>query len=174
MSICQLCEAEKPLSAYDIPESPSPAQIQLCETCKTQLETGALDGPHFQALTNTMWSEEAGVKIMAYRILKQLSFESWAQDALDMLYLEDDIKAWADAGVKETPIGGPTRDSNGAILKAGDSVTLIKDLAVKGAGFTAKRGTVVRGISLTDNPEHIEGKVNGQRIVLVSAYLKKA
>ncbi len=40
--------------------------------------------------------------------------------------------------------------------------------------FTAKQGTMVRGITLTDNPEHIEGKVNGTRIVLVSAYLKKA
>jgi protein PhnA len=66
------------------------------------------------------------------------------------------------------------RDANGAILSAGDSVTLIKDLAVKGAGFTAKRGTIVRGISLTDNPLHIEGRVNGQRIVLVSAFLKKS
>ena len=50
----------------------------------------------------------------------------------------------------------------------------IKDLKVKGANFTAKQGTMVRGITLTDNPEHIEGKVNGTRIVLVSAYLKKA
>ena len=67
-----------------------------------------------------------------------------------------------------------TKDSNGTILEAGDTVTLIKDLVVKGAGFTAKRGTVVKNISLTDNPKHIEGRVNGTRIVLVSAYLKKA
>ena len=174
MSTCQLCEAASPLSAFDIPDSPAPSQIQICETCKTQLETGALDGAYFQAVSTTMWSEDNGVKVMAYRVLKQLSSEAWAQDALDMLYLEDDIKAWAEAGVKAPSIGGPTRDSNGAILKAGDTVTLIKDLAVKGAGFTAKRGTVVRGITLTDNPEHIEGKVNGQRIVLISAYLKKA
>ncbi len=174
MSTCQLCEAPAPLSAFDIPESPAPAQIQLCGICKPQLETDTLEGSHFQSVTTTMWSEDNGVQVMAYRVLKQLSSEAWAQEALDMLYLEDDIKAWAEAGIKEAPIGGPTRDSNGAILKAGDTVTLIKDLAVKGAGFTAKRGTVVRGITLTDNPEHIEGKVNGQRIVLVSAYLKKA
>jgi protein PhnA len=53
-------------------------------------------------------------------------------------------------------------------------VTLIKDLEVKGAGFTAKRGTAVRDIRLTSNPKHIEGKVNGVQIVLVAAYLKKA
>ena len=43
-----------------------------------------------------------------------------------------------------------------------------------GAGFTAKRGTLVKGIRLTNNPLHIEGKVNGVQIVLVAAYLKKA
>ncbi|MNH11503.1 hypothetical protein D3C79_710190 [compost metagenome] len=68
----------------------------------------------------------------------------------------------------------PTVDSNGAVLQEGDSVTLIKDLDVKGGGFTAKRGTLVKGIRLTNNPLHIEGKVNGVQIVLVAAYLKKA
>ena len=52
--------------------------------------------------------------------------------------------------------------------------TEIKDLVVKGANFTAKRGTMVKNISLTSNPEHIEGRVNGTRIVLVSAFMKKA
>jgi protein PhnA len=56
---------------------------------------------------------------------------------------------------------------------SGDNVTLIKDLDVKGGNFTAKRGTPVRNISLTDNPEHIEGRVNGVRIVLLTCYLKK-
>ena len=93
-----------------------------------------------------------------------------------MLYLEDSVKTWADAGLEagDEEQSELTRDSNGAVLNAGDSVTLIKDLDVKGAGFTAKRGTVVKNISLTDNPKHIEGRVNGTRIVLVSAFLKKA
>ena len=50
---------------------------------------------------------------------------------------------------------------------------LIKDLDVKGAGFTAKRGTLVKNIKLTENPEHIEGRVNGIGIVLVSKFMKK-
>ncbi|WP_372653863.1 PhnA domain-containing protein, partial [Draconibacterium sp.] len=51
---------------------------------------------------------------------------------------------------------------------------MIKDLNVKGGGFTAKRGTAVRNISLVhDNPEHIEGKVNGQHIVILTQYVKK-
>jgi protein PhnA len=66
-------------------------------------------------------------------------------------------------------------DSNGTVLEAGDTVTLIKDLNVKGAGFTAKRGTAVRGISLVaDNPEHIEGRVNGQQIVILTKFVKKS
>ena len=51
---------------------------------------------------------------------------------------------------------------------------LIKDLPVKGAGFTAKRGTAVRGISLVlDNAAHIEGRVEGQRIVILTEFVKK-
>ena len=66
-------------------------------------------------------------------------------------------------------------DSNGTVLQAGDTVTLIKDLNVKGANFIAKRGTAVRGISLVaDNPEHIEGKINGQRIVILTKFVKKS
>ena len=56
----------------------------------------------------------------------------------------------------------------------GDNVIIIKDLEVKGAGWTAKRGTVVKNITLTDNPEQIEGKVNGVKIILLSKFLKKA
>jgi len=60
------------------------------------------------------------------------------------------------------------------VIEAGDAVTLIKDLNVKGGNFTAKRGTVVRGVSLVaDNPEHIEGRVNGQLIVILTKFVKK-
>lgn len=65
------------------------------------------------------------------------------------------------------------KDTNGVVLSAGDTVTIIKDLNVKGAGFTAKRGTAVRNISLTPNPEQIEGRVNGVKIVLLTCFLKK-
>ncbi len=67
------------------------------------------------------------------------------------------------------------RDSNGTALKDGDSVTLIKDLKVKGTSVTLKRGTLVKNIRLTDDPEEIEcnaEKVKG--LVLKTAFLKKA
>ena len=65
------------------------------------------------------------------------------------------------------------RDSNGAILKDGDSVTVIKDLKVRGSSGVIKRGTMVRGIRLTDAAE-IEGKVEKSMMVLRTEFLKKA
>ncbi len=68
-----------------------------------------------------------------------------------------------------------TRDSNGTELKDGDSVTLIKDLKVKGTSTTLKRGTLVKNIRLTDDPDEIEcnaDKVKG--LVLKTAFLKRA
>lgn len=170
---CALCAATDSLAPYDVPASPEPVSITACAVCSGQMERGDLDTGHWQCLTTSMWSETPAVQVTAYRMLKRLSAQSWAQDALDMLYLDEETLAWAEAGIVEVN-SESTRDSNGTVLQNGDNVTLIKDLPVKGAGFTAKRGTAVRGITLTDNPEHIEGRVNGQRIVLVSAFLKKS
>ena len=66
-------------------------------------------------------------------------------------------------------------DSNGATLNEGDSVTLIKDLKIKGTTTTLKRGTMVKSIHLTDDEEEIECRVNGMKgIVLKTCFLKKA
>lgn len=170
---CALCQAQTPLSDYAVEAAPSPTVIAICESCEAAIAAPTQHASHWQSLTTTMWSEDIGTQVTAYRILKTLTRESFAKDALDMLYLEDDTRIWADSAPLDAGPALPTRDANGAILSAGDNVTLIKDLPVKGAGFTAKRGTAVRGISLTDNPEHIEGRVNGQRIVIISAFVKK-
>jgi protein PhnA len=66
------------------------------------------------------------------------------------------------------------KDSNGTILKEGDSVTIIKDLKVKGSSTVLKRGTVVKGIRLTDDAKEIEGRVNKEMMVLKTEFLKKA
>jgi protein PhnA len=66
------------------------------------------------------------------------------------------------------------RDSNGTILIDGDSVQVIKDLKVKGSSTTLKRGTIVKNIRLTDDPEHVEcrtDKVKG--LVLKTCFVKK-
>ena len=66
------------------------------------------------------------------------------------------------------------KDSNGTILNEGDTVTVIKDLKVKGSSSTIKRGTVVKNIRLTNNEKEIEGKVGGTVIVLKTEFMKKA
>lgn len=150
----------------------------ICSVCQAQVEGSAdVDPHHWRGLNETVWSTVPAVQVLSYRMLHKLSGESWAQDILGMVYLDDELRAWAEAGMEQADGGDDkpvTRDSNGTILSDGDNVTLIKDLPVKGAGFTAKQGTLVKNISLTANPEHVEGKVNGTQIVLVAAYLKKA
>ncbi len=172
---CELCAAEAPLAVYEVPASGErDAAIMLCDTCRSDLALSeGYNVNHWRCLNDSMWSQVPAVQVMAFRMLKRLDGEGWAQDLLDMLYLDDDTRAWAEAGLAsdDSPVH---RDCHGAILQAGDTVTIIKDLDVKGANFTAKRGTAVRGISLTDNPEHIEGRVNGQRIVILTCYVKKS
>ncbi len=176
---CELCGTGDALSPMEVtPSNGSLEQMALaCGTCQSQLNSSTeLDIDHWRCLNDCMWSPVSAVQVLAWRQLNTLATagEVWAQDLLDTLYLEEDVKTWASAGLPdEEDEGEVTRDSNGAQLLAGDTVTLIKDLTVKGAGFTAKRGTAVRNISLTNNPEHIEGRVNGVKIVLLSCYLKK-
>jgi protein PhnA len=66
------------------------------------------------------------------------------------------------------------KDSNGAILNDGDSVTLIKDLKVKGSSLVLKRGTVVKKIKLTDDADEVDCRINGSGIVLRTEFLKKS
>ncbi len=151
----------------------------ICGVCREQIDSsGTPDVHHWHCLNDSMWSPVPAVQVLAWRMLTRLSGESWAQDLLEMLYLDDDTLAWAKSGAERN--SDEERqikhvDSNGAELAAGDTVTLIKDLNVKGANFVAKRGTPVRGISLVaDNPEQIEGRVNGQQIVILTKFVKKA
>ena len=96
---------------------------------------------------------------------------------LDMFYLDEETWVWAKAAGDGEIVEDAVKhvDSNGVMLAAGGTVTILKDLNVKGAGFTAKRGTVVRRISLVaDNPEHIEARVNGQQIIILTKFIKKS
>ena len=65
------------------------------------------------------------------------------------------------------------KDSNGAELFDGDAVTVIKDLKVKGSSMVIKRGTKVKSIRLTENPEEVDCKIDGSSIVLKTCFLKK-
>ncbi|MEX2485236.1 MAG: alkylphosphonate utilization protein [Brumimicrobium sp.] len=65
-------------------------------------------------------------------------------------------------------------DSNGNTLNNGDAVNLTKDLKVKGANLNLKRGTKIKSIRLTDDPEEVECKIGKSIIVLRTTFLKKA
>ncbi|PCJ98662.1 MAG: PhnA protein [Zetaproteobacteria bacterium] len=78
---------------------------------------------------------------------------------------------WSEGGEGDT---APTLDANGTTLKDGDTVTLIKDLDVKGAGVTIKRGTTVKNITLTDDPELIDCRTKEVKgLVLKTCFVKK-
>ena len=179
-SSCELCANSDSLSVYTVPNKTATtidSSILICKTCIGQIESPeTMDPNHWRCLNDSMWSEITAVQVVAWRMLSRLRHEGWPQDLLDMLYLDEETLAWA----KVTGEGEEDEniikhlDSNGALLQNGDTVVLIKDLNVKGAGFTAKRGTAVRRISLVhDNPEHIEGRVDGQHIVILTKYVKK-
>ena len=178
-SKCELCESIDNLSVYELPPVISATvdnSVLVCSHCLEQIEDNdKIDVNHWHCLNASMWSEFVPVQILAYRMLFNLRQEGWASDLLEQMYLDDEALAFAKETLVDDELAlAATKDSNGTELKTGDSVTIIKDLVVKGAGFTAKRGTLVKRILLTDDdPTHIEGKVNGTQIYLLSKYLKK-
>ncbi len=177
---CELCGSKTDLKQYNIPPALNETvdtSILACETCFNQIEGNEdMDANHWRCLNDSMWSEHKAVQVMAWRMLQRLRKEGWPQDLLDMMYLDDETMAFA----KETGEHKDDsekiihRDSNGVILEHGDSVVLIKDLKVKGSSMVAKQGTAVRNIRLDhENATYIEGKVDGQQIVIVTEYVKK-
>ncbi|MFD2584453.1 PhnA domain-containing protein [Pedobacter vanadiisoli] len=177
---CELCTAETSLSVYEVPPTSnanSDNSILVCKTCLDQIEKNEqLDAGHWKILTETMWSEFAPVQVVAWRMLSRLRNEGWAADSLDILYLDDEILEWAKKTGDHEQEGTVEfhQDSNGARLFEGDTVVLIKTLDVKGSTLSAKLGTVVKNIRLVhDNTEQIEGKVEGQTIVILTKYLRK-
>ena len=174
---CELCTQSSTLIFHIVaprPDSYAENCACLCEQCLDQI-TGKspVDLNHLRCLNESIWSEIPAVKVLSYRLLTQNAQEGWASDLLDMMYLTEDELGWAKEGL-EDEFAIKHLDCNGAQLFGGDTIVLTKDLEVRGANFTAKRGTSVRNIRLvTDNAEQIEGKVNGQNIVILTQFVKK-
>lgn len=181
-STCELCGTKESVAIYEVQpqrEDKAESSAYLCDNCRNQIDgKKELEVNHWRCLNDSMWSQVSAVQVLAYRMLKRLSTEAWTLDLLDILYLEEETLAWAKAGVQaqaETEQKIVHKDSHGAVLTAGDTVTIIKDLNVKGSSITAKRGTAVRNISLVhDNPEQIEGRVGGQQIVILTQFVKRS
>lgn len=179
-NVCELCGSVENLEPYQVPSSPKSgveSHILACATCISQFDDAESRDPnHWRCLNDCMWSTEPAVQVMAWRMLQRLKNEGWPQDLLDMMYLDEETQEWAAAAgdAKDKSNAVVHRDSNGAILEAGDSVVLIRDLKVKGTSMVAKQGTAVRRISLDhENEKYIEGKVDGQQIVIITDYVKK-
>lgn len=176
MNNCVLCQSSGTLKTYEVPPR-SGINILICDTCLAQIEKKAeLDSNHWKCLAEAMWSEVPGVPVVAWRMLHRLKNESWAMDNLDMMYLDDETLALAKAtGDHENDAAVELhRDCNGNVLQSGDTVVLIKSLDVKGSTLNAKMGTVVKNIRLVEeNTEQIEGKIEGQIIVILTKYVRK-
>lgn len=177
---CELCLFTENLGVYEVPPVESnlaDREIYICEKCQNQIEKKEeLDRSHWQVLSSSMWSEFLPVQVVSWRMLNRFRNETWAAELLDMMYLDDDALAWAkQTGDHEGDASiALHKDVNGNILVAGDTVTLIKDLDVKGSTLNAKIGTAVRNIRLVhDNVEQIEGKIDGQNIVILTKFVKK-
>ena len=151
--------------------------ILACGICIAQIENlGTEDLNHWRCLNDSMWNENIAVQIVSWRMLSRLRNHGWPKELLDMMYFDDDTleyaKATGEGEEDENKI--IHRDANGVILTHGDSVVLIKDLDVKGATFTAKRGAAVHNIKVVwDNANQIEGRVENQHIVILTQYVKK-
>lgn len=177
---CELCKSENKLLVYDVPpyaEQREEDSLLVCDKCNLQLtKKEELDSKHWICLNESMWSEVPAVQVVSWRMLNRLRNESWAADAIDMMFLDEATLAWAKSTGDHETTGDVElhRDSNGNILQDGDNVVLTKTLDVKGSSLNAKLGTVVKGIKLVaDNVEQIEGKIEGQTIVILTKYLRK-
>jgi len=177
---CELCGSGETLKLYELlPQSYSNEDncIMICNKCLGQIDKKEeLDSKHWNCLTTSMWSEIPGVQVVTWRLLNRLRHESWAVDNLDMMYLDEERLAWARAtGDHENDATVDLhKDCNGQVLQSGDAVVLIKSLDVKGSTLNAKMGTVVKNIRLVeDNTAQIEGKIEGQVIVILTKYVRK-
>jgi protein PhnA len=176
-SVCEFCGNPHDLSAFNVAPHTTESlahSVLVCFTCKNQIENpDTIDQNHWRCLSDSMWNENLPVQIVSWRMLAKLK----NHDLLEMMYLDEEALQWAkatgdvDDDAEDKIIH---KDSNGHVLKDGDSVVLIKDLDVKGATFTAKRGAAVHNIKLVwDNANQIEGRVENQHIVILTQYVKK-
>lgn len=178
--VCELCGNSQPLAVYEVESSfgrSADTCVLLCDTCIRQIDRKEeLNREHLACLESSIWSEAPPIPIISWRLLNRMRQESWANDLLEVMYLNDDQLDWAKkSGDHERDDRVDLhRDCNGAQLFAGDTVVLTKSLDVKGSTVNARLGTVVRNIRLVaDNTEQIEGRIEGQQIVILTKYLRK-
>ena len=177
---CELCSNETlELQAYAVPPKSNDSAenvVVLCSDCHNQIATSDYtNANHWRCLTGSIWSEVPAVQALSYKILGKLAGEAWATEALESVYLDETVVDWANAEDELEASKVVHKDSYGVVLETGDNVILTQNLNVKGANFIAPKGTMVRKIRLVpDNAEQIEGKIEGDTIVILTKYVRKS
>jgi len=175
-SLCEISGSDENLVVYLVePKTEAIPEncILITKSLKDQIENPETMNPNdWRGLSDSMWNENLPVQIVSWRMHARLK----NIDMLEMMYLDEEALEWAKATGEGDDDEGKIihKDSNGNVLLDGDSVVLIKDLDVKGATFTAKRGAAVHNIKLVwDDVNLIEGRVENQHIYILTQYVKK-
>jgi protein PhnA len=175
-SVCEISGSDENLVVYLVePKTEAIPEncILITKSLKDQIENPDTTNQNdWRGLSDSMWNENLPVQIVSWRMHARLK----NMDMLEMMYLDEDALEWAKATGEADDDEGKIvhKDSNGNVLLDGDSVVLIKDLDVKGATFTAKRGAAVHNIKLVwDDANLIEGRVENQNIYILTQYVKK-
>lgn len=178
--VCELCtESSGGLFAYAVPPKNDDAienQVVLCGSCHEQISSADYSNVHhWRCLEGSIWSEEPAVKVLSYKILGKISSEEWARDAMESAMLDESQLAWAEAEDALEAQKVVHKDSFGVVLQSGDTVVLTQNLNVKGTNYIAPKGTIVRKIKLVaENADQVEGKINGDTIVILTKYIRKS
>jgi protein PhnA len=173
-SLCELCASQNANCAYAVSPKNNDSiehEVALCETCVVEInnKTASL---HWSCLAGSIWNQTPSVQALSYRILYSYKDEQWANEIMSSVEFSEEVVNWALSIYQTREVH---KDSNGDTLTNGDTVILTQQLNVKGAGFNAPKGTIVRKIRLVpDNTEQIEGKINDQTIVILTKFLRKS
>lgn len=172
--LCELCNTEIAENSYTVSPKNDESiehQVALCNTCMESLDKRD-SSFHWRCLEGSIWSTQASVQALSYRILHQYKEESWANDIINSVDIDEKVIQWA---LTAFEVADVHKDAFGNKLEGGDTVVLTEQLNVKGTSFSASKGTVVKKIKLVhDNHEQIEGKINDQTIVILTKFVKKS
>ncbi|MFY7861728.1 MAG: PhnA domain-containing protein [Chitinophagales bacterium] len=176
---CEICNASNASKVITVPPKEDDSidhQVLVCDTCESGYKDNNFsDTNHWRALIGSIWSEVPAVQALSYNILDKMKSNDWAVETLESIYLDEEIITWGLFESNQLANKIIHKDAYGSILETGDNVVLIENLNVKGTSYIAPKGTQVKKIRLVhDNADQIEGKINGDTIVILTKFLKKA
>lgn len=172
------------MSLSDCPELRTLMNLHLSESDASEDERCVADFSRSGGVART---QKAASQARALLTSSSLSLEELGAESNRWFSELEEAQAWLShlvqlldaqgGGVSDSraaPEVLEVKDSNGTPLSEGDSVQVIKDLKVRGGSSDLKRGTLIKKIHLTDDPEAIECRVEGSTLVLKTCFLKKA